>query len=313
MSSGATVSSTPSATTATPASSSTNTSDSNSGGTSLLSSQASLYLYTFLVTLILLLAVSGAIVLRSYVVRRRQRRMVEEAIRNGTYVPPERAKGKKLGEKPVLYDVYLTEGDKAWIGVGGQEKSSDKSMPSRYGELQWDTILPLSAIFLGPDGTSSLENEEKGAQSASLAPGTSPHARRRRLPLRLLRFPTILTDRIRGSSSVQLSATASATSAAIPSTAATSKLPSTRTASKGVSPSIARMSVVVRMPSPPFQKTTLKVPPKPLSIPTPSGVLSIIPPAPTDPSEELPHVEFGIADVRMRGLADLNLSGEDRS
>ena len=67
--------------------------------------------------------------------------MVEEAIRNGTYVPPERAKKKKLGEKPVLYDVYLAEGDKKWTGSGGPEKSSDISTPSRDDKLQWDNIL----------------------------------------------------------------------------------------------------------------------------------------------------------------------------
>lgn len=43
--------------------------------------------YTFLATLVLLLGVSLAIVLRSLCLRRRHRRMVEEAIRNGTFHP----------------------------------------------------------------------------------------------------------------------------------------------------------------------------------------------------------------------------------
>ncbi|KAJ7729306.1 hypothetical protein B0H16DRAFT_1776024 [Mycena metata] len=44
--------------------------------------------YTFLATLILLLAVSAAIVVRSLLLRRRHRRMVAEAIANGTWVAP---------------------------------------------------------------------------------------------------------------------------------------------------------------------------------------------------------------------------------
>ncbi|KAG5732940.1 hypothetical protein E4T56_gene17250, partial [Termitomyces sp. T112] len=56
---------------------------SNNGNTS-----ATLYLYTFLATLVLLLSVSAAIILRSLILRRRHQRLVAEAMRNGTWVPP---------------------------------------------------------------------------------------------------------------------------------------------------------------------------------------------------------------------------------
>jgi hypothetical protein len=65
-----------------------------------------IFLLLLLVTLVLLLAVSGAIIVRSVMMRRRHQRMVAEAIRNGTYVPPSRDK-VKLGERPVLFDIHL--------------------------------------------------------------------------------------------------------------------------------------------------------------------------------------------------------------
>lgn len=62
---------------------------------------------TTVVTLILLLTVSAAIVLRVFILRRRHRRMVEEAIRNGTYIPPPIRTPKTLGERPMLHDVFV--------------------------------------------------------------------------------------------------------------------------------------------------------------------------------------------------------------
>ncbi|CCM06574.1 uncharacterized protein FIBRA_08852 [Fibroporia radiculosa] len=78
-----------------------------SGSTTSLTSSASLYLYTFLATLVLLLSVSAAIVVRSYILRRRQRLLIEEAIQNGNYFPPSQ-RARKFGEKPKLHDAYLS-------------------------------------------------------------------------------------------------------------------------------------------------------------------------------------------------------------
>ena len=58
-------------------------------------------------TLVLLLTVSAGIILRTMVLRRRQRRLMEEAIRNGTYIPPAVRKLRALGTKPILHDVHL--------------------------------------------------------------------------------------------------------------------------------------------------------------------------------------------------------------
>ncbi|KAJ3931819.1 MAG: hypothetical protein NXY57DRAFT_178956 [Lentinula lateritia] len=93
-------------------------SGSNSGGS--LANSASLYLYTFLATLVLLLGVSAAIVVRSLVLRRRHRRMVEEAIRNGTYVPPSviaTARGRvDLAMKPKMWEATVRS---EWNGKEG--------------------------------------------------------------------------------------------------------------------------------------------------------------------------------------------------
>ncbi|KAK0451195.1 uncharacterized protein EV420DRAFT_1482599 [Desarmillaria tabescens] len=79
----------------------------NDGGS--LNSSASLYLYTFLATLILLLGVSAAIVFRSLILRRRHRRMVEEAIRNGTWIPPTNGRGMRFdpSQKPIMYEAAM--------------------------------------------------------------------------------------------------------------------------------------------------------------------------------------------------------------
>ncbi|KAI0033866.1 hypothetical protein K488DRAFT_84513 [Vararia minispora EC-137] len=68
---------------------------------------SSLYLYTFLVTLALLLAISASIIVRSYLIRRRIRRMIAD----GTWVPPaERLSAVAVGapaQRPKLFEVWV--------------------------------------------------------------------------------------------------------------------------------------------------------------------------------------------------------------
>ena len=60
-------------------------------------------------TLLLLLAISMLIVGRSVFIRRRTRRVLEEAARGGTTVPLQTVRSTvKLGAKPKLFDVYTT-------------------------------------------------------------------------------------------------------------------------------------------------------------------------------------------------------------
>ncbi|KAF8195422.1 hypothetical protein BJ912DRAFT_1040377 [Pholiota molesta] len=88
------------------------------------SPSSNLYLVTFLATLFLLLFVSCAIVLRSYVLRQRYNRRINEAMAAGLFLAP-RAQGsrrKRFGVRPRLIDT--------WIATGGPK---------------WDRITPLSA------------------------------------------------------------------------------------------------------------------------------------------------------------------------
>ncbi|KIM89705.1 hypothetical protein PILCRDRAFT_2020, partial [Piloderma croceum F 1598] len=114
----------------------------NSSGPSLQSS-SSLYLYTFLATLVLLLGVSGAIVVRSFILRRRHQALVEEAIRNGTWVPPPFGAGgrggrhglgkKELGEKPKMWDAWVGK-DREFLRGGDREEGEEKMS-------KWEGIL----------------------------------------------------------------------------------------------------------------------------------------------------------------------------
>ncbi|TCD64458.1 hypothetical protein EIP91_004062 [Steccherinum ochraceum] len=112
----------------------------------VFSSSASLYqhhptdyhslpaVYTFLATLVLLIAISALVITRTFVLRRRQRLLIEEAIRNGTYVPPPTGQPKVKVEKPVLWDVYLEE---MVVGDGGSS-AGDRNEKEKEEEGLWD-------------------------------------------------------------------------------------------------------------------------------------------------------------------------------
>ncbi|KAI0044402.1 hypothetical protein FA95DRAFT_1608564 [Auriscalpium vulgare] len=91
---------------------------------------SSLYLFTFLAALFLLLFVSSAIILRSFVLRRRFRRRIEEAILAGVITPNDvtsRGRGRNFGAKPKIWEAY--------VSPGGSE---------------WDSIMPVAALTVSP-------------------------------------------------------------------------------------------------------------------------------------------------------------------
>lgn len=74
---------------------------------------------TFLATLFLLLFVSCAIVLRSYILRRRFQRSLDDAMAAGMVLTP-RAQGskrKRFGAKPKMTDTWLTQGGEKWDSI----------------------------------------------------------------------------------------------------------------------------------------------------------------------------------------------------
>jgi len=125
-----------------------------------MSTSSSMYLYTFLATLLILLGVSSAIVLRSIVLRRRQRLMIQAAIANGTWVPPrgrQRRSGrsKRFGEKPKMFVAALgkedLDGDGKDDGKGAETSSKEKSrMEEKVEDFKWKDILPVSVSYITP-------------------------------------------------------------------------------------------------------------------------------------------------------------------
>ncbi|KAI0720508.1 hypothetical protein C8T65DRAFT_735839 [Cerioporus squamosus] len=99
---------------------------------------SSLYLFTFLATLFLLLAISSAIIMRGIFLRRRFRRRLEEAIAAGVLLTPSddgtggfggnggRTPRRKL-QRPTLFDVSVLP---PWFSTSSpQDGSWDKLMP----------------------------------------------------------------------------------------------------------------------------------------------------------------------------------------
>jgi len=151
--------------------------DGGGGVGSSLTNSGALYLYTFLATLILLLSVSGLIAARSIIHNRRHRRMVEEAIRNGTYVPPVRPGDVDLSKEPQLWEAYLG-GDGGWqrgsFSYGNGRKGFDigTSWKSEYSR-DWESIKPICAGYTEPLTSVSRSGSTSNLINTSLSPPVS--------------------------------------------------------------------------------------------------------------------------------------------
>ncbi|EDR09313.1 uncharacterized protein LACBIDRAFT_326010 [Laccaria bicolor S238N-H82] len=123
--------------------------------------------YTFLATLVLLLSVSAAIVVRSFILRRRHRLMVEEAIRNGTWVAPapltsRASRNVDLSKKPKMWEVYLGQGGFGYGEKGGEEYCA-----------QWDAIQPFSAAYVTPTTSDTQDDHRTGSNDQLPHPATT--------------------------------------------------------------------------------------------------------------------------------------------
>jgi hypothetical protein len=104
--------------------------------------------FTFLATLFLLLFVSSAIILRSFILRRRFRQRIEEAILAGVIVPNPTGRVSRrrvLGEKPRLWEarVFPADDDR-WDSIA--VRSFVSPLDIRYA----DAIAPFARNnFLG--------------------------------------------------------------------------------------------------------------------------------------------------------------------
>lgn len=271
--------------------------------------------YTFLATLVLLLAVSGAIVIRSFILRRRHRRMVEEAVRNGTYVPPTppvRPARVDLSQKPELWEAYLGGG--GWqpgnYGYGSRKELDISANWKSECSRDWECIKPLNAAYADPLSTVPCSGSTPSLSPPVFTPvptPTNPSAPRGddEENRRTAEVPSSLFSRAR----IFLNPN----SASSPDNGTESRAISTNvsmTELSSNSPPIVRVSVLIAMPSPSSHKSF-----SPLSASLSSSLSCKAQPTTSHPLESsssssptttmvtddeehpLPHLEMGVADV----------------
>ncbi|ODN86558.1 hypothetical protein L198_07252 [Cryptococcus wingfieldii CBS 7118] len=133
------------------------TSSSTDGGGQYVagSGSTSLYLFTFLITIVVLALISGALVLRAYVLRRRFRRRVEEAIRTGNPLPMDAAaalgllprRGSRKKEEKVAVMPTMWEGEMRRDVEKGWDEEDDLL---NKGRDQWDGMIPVAVTHFPP-------------------------------------------------------------------------------------------------------------------------------------------------------------------
>ncbi|KAG6918733.1 hypothetical protein DXG01_012218 [Tephrocybe rancida] len=259
-----------------------------------VAASASLYLYTFLATLVLLLSVSAAIILRSLLLRRRHQRMVEEAIRNGTWVPPSPGGSGPFGLGGGGRRVDLTKKPKLWEAyVGDRESPAQKPRQAETTtEWEWESIRPFAAAYVVP---TTAGND--AASTTSTAPSGPPSLSGRvRNLFRRSRTPT--------PPSTPAEYPMTATGAVTPTTAApllegTTAQPSAPTPV----PQKVRVAVLIAMPHPPESKSRPSTPPVPVASTSAATIPARSQSATDDEEPELPHIEFGVAELDVSQLA----------
>ncbi|KJA26492.1 hypothetical protein HYPSUDRAFT_198786 [Hypholoma sublateritium FD-334 SS-4] len=299
---------------------------------SSIATSASLYLYTFLATLVLLLSVSAAIVIRSFILRRRHRLMVEEAIRNGTWVPPSppsRPARVDLSKKPVLWEAYVDDkgGVTSWRSAGGEGMERDHWRAEH--SKDWETIKPFSATYVSkpaetsPTISASHSTHSLPTNGLGSTPSTTS-VRGRSAP----GYDAQASGTVASPATISPSGSASpsaeeppprrtlfsrAMSVLNPTPPMTSPLPAPVTSGIGLAPdgqrevghamaelhqrsttpSMMRVAVLIAMPTPPAAGAN--APAGPHSHPLHSSAA----PAPSDEDHPLPHLEVGVAEVLM--------------
>jgi len=140
------------------------TNSSLNGSTNNPTSSSGLYLYTFLATLLLLLAISAMIVGRSILVRRRTRHIVEQAIANGTWITPSPKIPINLRDKPYLHHAYTV------IAPQHEDSSLKKA-------ALWDSIKPVSVSLAKSDVVRAVHQLSVQESLPNPPPRRAPMAR----------------------------------------------------------------------------------------------------------------------------------------
>ena len=114
---------------------------------------------------------------RSIVIRRRARRTIEEAIRNGTWIPQAGRQVVKLGDKPKLFNVYTTvDGilcrsplDSNFLPWGNL-----KVHPPFFVSLRYDKCMSVHRPCMGHHTAAFCDVGNTGIFTSSSSGGTTP-------------------------------------------------------------------------------------------------------------------------------------------
>lgn len=250
-----------------------------------------LIVYTFLATLVLLLSVSAAIVVRSYILRRRHRREIEEAIRNGTWIPPA-APGRTgarvdLSKKPRMWDAYLD--------LHHPTRRYSTSLFSE--DKDWDSMKPLMVSYVnGPKRSQTSITMARADAGNDRAADGDEGRRRTSGPQRLL-------GRIGQGVRDILSTTARPPTLPLSypvNNGSSQDVPLTEVESTG--PPKVSVAVLIAMPrqySSPSSSSSKLEPSSSFSSPTLPTLTkaTVLNSSPRDDEEELPHIEMGVVEL----------------
>ncbi|KAF8964370.1 hypothetical protein BDZ97DRAFT_1919057 [Flammula alnicola] len=221
------------------------------------STSSNLYLVTFLATLFLLLFVSCAIVLRSYLLRRRYQRRLDEAMAAGMLLAPrtQGSKRKRFGAKPKIIDTWLSDGGPVWdhiMPLSAQpvfvkrkyrEKPTTADSPAGAGDGHPAVILdPSPSPSVAPHTTNTRASRLSNflRRHRSDANSDSDHDTDALPLVRSPRAPTPLVPSAAGAGVANVNANATANAAT----------PTATTTGYKVRVEMLQVSVLISMPSP---------------------------------------------------------------
>ncbi|EIW81383.1 hypothetical protein CONPUDRAFT_73126 [Coniophora puteana RWD-64-598 SS2] len=133
--------------------------------------------FTFLATLFILLIISSAIILRSFILRRRFHRRVEEALQNGLYLELDnnvaRPTLRVLGTKPRFHEVQVSEPTNL-----KDDESSDSGHGKSYSSAsKLATFLPLAASLVPSSKPNLPRSHSQSTSTSALSSPTPPSSR----------------------------------------------------------------------------------------------------------------------------------------
>lgn len=105
------------------------------------SQSSSLYLFTFLITILVLAGISGGLLFRAYYVRRRFQRRVEEAIRAGQPLPRDAARALGLNRPARKAEAPLGPMPGWWEAEMRLDRDAPGATPVQSSEKDWEGVV----------------------------------------------------------------------------------------------------------------------------------------------------------------------------